>query len=173
MSTDIKIRGKLPHERIDLNEMIPWDTEGAECIIHGLMRVYDIEEDLERQRKTPTGEAFVATRIIHIPAEMNTPQKFLVALHEIGHIKYAFKKYKFDYLMEYDAEMYAINAAQALGFIKKRSMDSYIRRAKDYVLSYIKRDSKMIKGNTIPKEIIEWINDDWLTKKSQGAKNSE
>lgn len=159
----IKIRGKLPDERIDLGEMVPWDIEGAESIVHGLMRCFDIEEDTIRQRKTSTGFASIADRIIHIPASLDSPQKFLVALHEIGHIKNSSKTYKFDYLMEYDAEMYAIELGNLFGFIKKRSMDAYIKRAKAYVLSYIERDIKKIKS--IPREILDWINNDTLNKK--------
>lgn len=163
------IRGKLTHEKIDLGEMVPWDIEGVESIIHGLMRCFDIEEDIDKQRKTATGFASIADRIIHIPSPLDSPQKFLVALHEIGHIKYAHKTYKFDYLMEYDAEIYAISLGQLFGFIKKRSLDAYIRRAKAYVLSYIERDIKKIPIETIPKEIIDWIQDENLNKKYYGS----
>lgn len=159
------IRGKLSSEKIDLGEMIPWDTQGAEAIIHGLMRCLDIEEDIDKQRKTATGEAWANERLIHIPACMNTPQKFIVGLHEIGHIKFAGKSYKYDYLMEYDAEIYAITLAQSFGFIKKRSLDAYIRRAKSYILSYITRDLKIIGIENIPLEIIQWIDDPELNKK--------
>lgn len=160
-----KIRGKLSHEKIDIGEMLPWDIDGAESIIHGLMRVFDIEEDIDNQRKTPTGAAWASERIIHIPAHMDSPQKFLVALHEIGHIKYASKFYKFDYLMEYDAEQYAITLGRIMGFIKTRSLDSYIKKARKYVLGYIIRDIKKIDVKNIPKEIVDWIDDDWLNKK--------
>lgn len=163
------IRGKLPHERIDLGEMLPWDSEGAESIIHGLMRCFDIEEDIDRQRKTATGFVEISARIVHIPEKMDTPQKFIVALHEIGHIKYSQKSYKFDYLMEYDAEMYAISLAHMFGFIKKRSLDAYIKRAKSYVLSYIVRDQKKIKIKSIPKEIVDWIDDEQLNKQYYGS----
>lgn len=162
-------RGKLSHEKIDLGEMVPWDCEGAESIIHGIMRCFDIEEDIDRQRKTATGFASIADRVIHIPEKMDTPQKFLVGLHEIGHIKNAHKTYKFDYLMEYDAEMYAITLGQFFGFIKKRSLDAYIKRAKAYVLSYIDRDQKKIPINSIPKEIVDWINDEQLNKRYYGS----
>lgn len=160
-----KIRGKLGHERIDLGEMVPWDAEGAESIIHGLMRAYDIEED-EKQRKTASGFAWIAERIISIPEKFDTPKKFLVALHEIAHIRQR-KRYPHPYLEEYDAEQYAINVATAMGFIKKRSMDAYIKGAKLYVLSYINSDKK-VKIKEIPLEIVEWINDEDLNKKYFG-----
>ena len=162
------IRGKLSHEKIDLGEMIPWDVMGAESIIHGLMRCFDIEEDIDKQRKTATGVAWAAERVIHIPEKMDTPQKFMVALHEIGHIRWSNKRYKYDYLMEYDAEIYAITIASSFGFIKKRSMDAYIKRAKSYVLSYIERDIKKTKIKEISKEIVDWINDESLNKQYYG-----
>lgn len=162
------IRGKLPDEKIDLGEFLPWDTEGAESIVHGLMRCFDIEED-DRQYKSAIGEAIAAERVIRIPAKIDTPKKFLVAVHEIGHIKYSSKKYTFDYLSEYDAEQYAINIGKSLGFIKKRSMDAYIISARKYVLSFIMRDIKKIKIKDIPTNIVEWIDDADLNKKFYGA----
>lgn len=162
------IRGKLPEEKIDLGEVLPWDTEGAESIVHGLMRCFDIEEEFDRQYKTAMGESLAAERVIRIPAKMDTPKKFLVALHEIGHIKYSSKKYKYDYLNEYDAEQYAISVGKAMGFIKKRSMDLYIISARKYVLSYINRDIKKINVKEIPMEIVDWIADETLNKKYYG-----
>jgi len=161
------IRGKLPDERIDLGEMLPWDTEGADAIIHGLMRCFDIEEH-ESQYKSAQGEAYIPERVIRIPSKMDTPKKFLVALHEIGHIKHMSKKYKFDYLMEYDAEEYAIILGKSLGFIKKKSIDAYIKSARTYVLSFIERDIKKITIKEIPEHIVKWINDGDLNKKYYG-----
>ncbi len=158
------IRGKLPDERIELGDMIPWDTEGAEAIIHGLMRCFDIEEH-EKTYKSAQGEATLPERIIRIPTTLDSPKKFIVSLHEIGHIKFSTKKYKFDYMMEYDAEQYAIGLAKTFGFIRKKSIESYIKSARIYVLSYINRDIKKIKIKDIPIEVVEWINDPELNSK--------
>lgn len=165
------MRGKHPDDKLDLWQYVPFNPDGADALVHGLMLMLDIEEELPGF-KTAVGRAEASERVIKIPEKCDTAKKLLVAFHEIGHVVYASKRYKYPYEYEYDAEQYALNLARALQCIKKRSIESYERDARHYVLRYINSDKKLpIKE--VKKEIVDWINDPELNEKYYGRKLEE
>jgi len=121
-------------------------------IVHFLLRKYDIKVLKWFKTTNCTAYAFIDHREVMIP-EPKSLKAFLFCLHEIGHIITGKKKYNF--LMEYHAEMFAITEAMKYGFYS----ESYVKGAKKYVLDYLKEDLKAnrITIDRVPKKVMRFV----------------
>jgi len=100
------------------------------------------------------GIAFIETRQVKIP-DPTTINRFLICLHEIGHIARAsVHKTMKVYEYEYDCEMYAIQRALKLNL----DIEDYEHRARGYITycfcKAFNRNLNLDKANT---EIIDWL----------------
>ena len=103
---------------------------------------------VERTFDDLSGKANLTNRIIKIPKSLDTVSKFMVALHEIGHILNGNKKPEF--YGEYLAERYAIDTAQKFGVDPKE----YFENAKQYVGAMLQKAwNRGLKLSSVPKEV--------------------
>ena len=116
--------------------------------INKLLRFYNIT--VVQWSKSACGWARKSNRTIKIPPP-TTIENFLICLHEIRHITQPGGP---NYVMEYDAERWAIDYAQKLGFDTK----SYERRAKMYVLKNIAKGiNRGLRVHRVKPEILNWL----------------
>lgn len=125
----------------------------AKKIIKYLIKKYNITLD----NITPNqaiGKANIIQRHITIPTP-NTPEKFFVALHEIGHIVKGYGSKL--YITEYKAEIFAIEEARKSG-LKEIYIKRYEKIAKAYVLMAIAKGYRNhLNLDKLNKKIINWI----------------
>lgn len=104
------------------------------------------------------GSANRKTREIKVPV-CTTAEKFMVTLHEIGHIAKSKGTKKF--ITEYKAEQYALTMARKTK-LPEIYIKAYERRAKGYVLGYIVAAyCRGLKVSNIAPEIVCWLGIDF------------
>jgi len=101
----------------------------------------------------PTYEAYFESRSIRVPDPIDD-HHFLICLHEIGHLVTGERNYS--YLMEYNAEQWAINRAKERYNIVD---ELYIVDAKEYVIRCMIADIVVrgLKINQIKQKVLDWI----------------
>lgn len=108
-------------------------------------------------------EAFIDTRRVIIPVPV-CDWSFLVGLHEIGHVSTGHRLYS--YLMEYNAERWAIKrAAQAYNIVH----EEYIQDAKNYVTAHLIHDLAYteLRPHQVKHYVYDWLLIDPSTIKSK------
>jgi hypothetical protein len=130
-----------------------FNKEIANQIIEYLIQKYNINITKKRF-VSAIGKANIINRHIRIPVPHN-PLKFLVSLHEIGHVVMGFGSKL--YITEYKAEMFAINTALEYG-LDKHYVEQYEKMAKGYVLRAISKGyNHGLKLNKLNPKIISWL----------------
>lgn len=146
-----------------------WSHDAANLIINGLMNFHNITKKDDKSFKTARGLSYVKTREITTPERFKTPYYFLVALHEIGHIichdRRNSKPYKYNYMCEYDTEIFTIKCSKSLSFIPNDHLEYYIEDAKAYVLQCLIKDIRKYKltESDVNKHVLKWIGIDFKT----------
>ena len=102
-----------------------------------------------------SGTAFHNRRAVNIPKNIDSAEKALTALHEIGHIVNGDRSPR--YYDEYLAERFAIRTAKLYGIV----CDDYEFGAKCYVMWFICDDlkKKNISLNKIKPSVIRFVSD--------------
>lgn len=130
-----------------------FDKKIAIEIIDELIKKYNITINKKRFISA-IGKANITKRHIRIPVPHN-PLKFLVSLHEIGHVVMGFGSKL--YITEYKAEMFAINTALEYG-LDKHYINQYETMAKGYILKSIAiGHNRGLKLNKLNPKIISWL----------------
>ena len=94
------------------------------------------------------GLAYIKSRRVEVPKNLNSLENFMVALHEIGHVVNG--KIKRTFYSEYLAERYAIETAQKFNI----NPEQYFERAKNYVSSKLaKAWNRGLKLENLPLEV--------------------
>lgn len=102
------------------------------------------------------GRAIIASRTVEVPKSFSTVERFMVALHEIAHIKQG--NVRPSYYGEYLAERFALRRAKELNI----DPGDYEVRARAYVLTTIaKAYNRGLKLDSIPAFIVEWVQHDF------------
>lgn len=139
-----------------------WNHEAANAILGGLLEIYNIKRH-SHFMKGAGGRAYIADRKISIPSKLDTPYRFMVCLHEIGHIVNLDDRngleYNYDYIDEYYAEMFAIRMARSFRVIPPECLQQYITSAKEYVFSHLVKDLEKdyIRIEEVRKDIMKWL----------------
>lgn len=134
MATEIKFMRGITDEHAQKKR---WCSEAGEVLIHGLMLAHNISEE-EDSFKTAVGRAWPRSRSIKIPEKIDSPKKFMVALHEIGHVVNCEKKFGYHFEEEHACEKYAIDVAKSTQVCPIRSVLAYEEGARLYVMGYIR-----------------------------------
>lgn len=108
-------------------------------------------------------QAFIESRRVNIPI----PQcdwSFMVALHEIGHVSTGYRMHS--YLMEYNAERWAIKRAKKTYNIESAD---YIQDAKEYVKDHLLENLLFsdLDINKVKPYVLEWIGETKLSISQQ------
>lgn len=130
-----------------------FNKEKANEIIDNLVQQYNITIDKKRF-VSAVGRANISKRHIRIPKPIS-PEKFLVSLHEIGHIVVGHGSKL--YITEYKAEMFAIEYAIKCE-LDKRYIQQYENTAKGYVLMCIAKGyCRGLNLDKLNPKIISWL----------------
>lgn len=115
--------------------------------------------------KTAVGRTVLEERAIWVP-NLSTPDRFMVTLHEIGHLVVGWSNQI--HYAEFKAEKWALNFAKKVGF-PAEELRRYEHRARGYILWWIASEySEGMKVSAIKPNVKKWIKYDfkkWRKKK--------
>jgi hypothetical protein len=108
-------------------------------------------------------QAFIESRQVNIPIP-ECEWSFMVGLHEIGHVSTGYRVHS--YLMEYNAEQWAIKRAKQTYNIESAE---YIQDAKDYVKDHLLENLLFsdLKIDKVKPYVLEWIGETKLSMSQQ------